>query len=553
MRALLARAALRPWYGARSLLLAGCILAAAPRYAEEIPPWWGMRGVPDPPPPSLPFIDPFGQYMHRDWPGKLAGEQALLDRRNAEEAALDARPRNLQDDPYGGWTEGPPREATGWFRTEKVDGKWWFITPTGYRFFSIGVDCVGTWERTFVEGRNDWFAWLPHADDPVFGKIYGHAEGAHSMAEPIGGQGRTFSFYAANLVRKYGEDWPALWRRNAYRRFDAWGFNTLGNWTQGDVLEHSPMPYVASTALQGVLQIEGATGYWARMMDVYDPAFESIADEAVRALTAAHRDRPMCIGYFVDNELAWEGVVQGVLNSPATQPARSALLAQLQSRYPAIDALNTAWGTGFADWQHLAPPAAWNEAAQRDADDFLHAFARRYFGTIAAAVRRHAPHQLYLGARFAAAPPPAVRACAAFADVVSFNLYQPLLRDADFAGLAPHDTPAIIGEFHFGATDRGLFHPGLGKTTTQEERAGAYTAYLQSALDNPAVIGVHWFQYIDEPVTGRWFDGENYNIGLVDVTDTPYPELIGAATRINRGGCARRAAGPSTQENTAAR
>jgi agarase len=45
-------------------------------------------------------------------------------------------------------------------------------------------------------------------------------------------------------------------------------------------------------------------------------------------------------------------------------------------------------------------------------------------------------------------------------------------------------------------------------------------------------VGVHWFQYIDEPLTGR-FDGENYNIGFVDVTDTPYPELRDAARRVN--------------------
>jgi hypothetical protein len=35
-------------------------------------------------------------------------------------------------------------------------------------------------------------------------------------------------------------------------------------------------------------------------------------------------------------------------------------------------------------------------------------------------------------------------------------------------------------------------------------------------------------QWIDQPSTGR-DDGENYNIGFVDVTDRPYPEMISAA------------------------
>ncbi|UCF39498.1 MAG: hypothetical protein JSU96_13690, partial [Acidobacteriota bacterium] len=40
-------------------------------------------------------------------------------------------------------------------------------------------------------------------------------------------------------------------------------------------------------------------------------------------------------------------------------------------------------------------------------------------------------------------------------------------------------------------------------------------------------IGAHWFQWVDQPSTGR-YDGENYNIGLVDVTDRPYEELTEA-------------------------
>ena len=42
----------------------------------------------------------------------------------------------------------------------------------------------------------------------------------------------------------------------------------------------------------------------------------------------------------------------------------------------------------------------------------------------------------------------------------------------------------------------------------------------------PAFVGCHWFQFADEPITGRWFDGENYNIGLIDVTDRPYQDFL---------------------------
>ncbi len=42
------------------------------------------------------------------------------------------------------------------------------------------------------------------------------------------------------------------------------------------------------------------------------------------------------------------------------------------------------------------------------------------------------------------------------------------------------------------------------------------------------VIGADWFQYYDEPKYGR-NDGENYNMGLVDIYDQPYEEITLAA------------------------
>jgi hypothetical protein len=67
----------------------------------------------------------------------------------------------------------------------------------------------------------------------------------------------------------------------------------------------------------------------------------------------------------------------------------------------------------------------------------------------------------------------------------------------------------------------------LVQVKNQWERGVAYRHYVEQAFAMPALIGTHWFEWADEPATGR-FDGENYNIGLVDVTDQPYRELIEA-------------------------
>ena len=96
------------------------------------------------------------------------------------------------------------------------------------------------------------------------------------------------------------------------------------------------------------------------------------------------------------------------------------------------------------------------------------------------------------------------------------------------------DVPLLIGEFHFGALDRGLFHTGLVPVADQAARAQAYKDYVQGAVRHPQFVGCHWFQYQDEPTIGRVYDEENYQIGFVDVADTPYAETIAAARELGR-------------------
>ena len=482
---------------------------------------------------SFPFVDRFGQYKHADWPGKLKDEQDLEMRRQEEESSLNSAQKFPGRDRFGGWVDGPQLEATGWFRTQNVDGTWWFVTPEGRLFFSVGIDCVATWERTFIEGRETWFDWLPDKEG-LYGELFGYASSTHSMAERIGGEGRTFSFYCANLIRKYGDAWKTKWRDTAYARLRAWGFNTIGNWSQADVLAHSPIPFVATANISGDFRrIEGAKGYWGRMPDVFDPKFADAAAASVAGTAKRYGTNPLCLGYFVDNELSWETIRAGTLASPPDQPCRVALIERLKEKYGTIGKLNGAWGTDAEGWDDLHVPGNISAKCAEDLDDFVYAFARRYFHTVKGALRRHAPHQLYLGCRLSSAPPPVVRACADVADVVSFNLYRPSIKRQDWTGENDIGKPVIIGEFHFGALDRGMFHTGLVPTRDQQERAESYVTYVRSVADCPSFVGCHWFQYVDEPITGRFFDGENYNIGFVTVVDSPYPELVAAAKKVH--------------------
>jgi hypothetical protein len=91
---------------------------------------------------------------------------------------------------------------------------------------------------------------------------------------------------------------------------------------------------------------------------------------------------------------------------------------------------------------------------------------------VAEALRRHDGEHLYLGSRFAWQTTEAVQACARWCDVVSFNIYKRSIADDrdEWARLHALGKPALIGEFHFGSTDRGLFWEG---SSVRAEKANA--------------------------------------------------------------------------------
>ena len=81
--------------------------------------------------------------------------------------------------------------------------------------------------------------------------------------------------------------------------------------------------------------------------------------------------------------------------------------------------------------------------------------------------------------------------------------------------------------------DERMFSPGLVAATNQQERGEMYASYITDLLKTNTFVGGHWFQYVDQPNTGRSWDGENYNAGFVDVCDIPYYPLVEAAKGIH--------------------
>ncbi len=484
----------------------------------------------------LPLLDRFGQYRHADWPGKTKSLNELKAAAAAEARELEKNPAPAEWNRYGGWKNGPQLEATGAFRTARHGGRWTLVDPEGRLFFSIGMNHVnigGVHSSTPLLRRNGWFEELPTPNEAVNWPFYfvryiysGDYSGNYSPG---------FSFVMHNLQLKYGKDWLRKAGELAPRRLKSWGFNTLANWSDPQLCAARQLPYTVGVALagSGARVIGGGAWRVGSVWDVYDPKFPQHVDNCVRGAGKIAAS-PWCIGLFVDNELHWSADLAGIaFASGPEQPAKQALVRLLRQRYRNdLAALNRAWGTAFTGWEQLAAARKLPDPARAaaDFDAFYTQTAETYFRTVRDSIRKQWPGRLYLGARLAQYTPLTWAAAARYCDVISLNHYS---GNVDGIAVAEQfDAPVIATEFHFGATDRGMFGGGVVEVANQSERAASYRNYLESALKHPRFVGAHYFQYVDQPVTGRIFDGENYNIGFLDVADRPYPELVEAARAV---------------------
>ncbi|MFJ4112273.1 beta-galactosidase [Pseudomonas sp. NPDC089758] len=523
------------------------------------------------------LIDAYGQSTRSRWPEKVVNDDQLKAADSREQQQLKAwlaEHHKQQLDIYGGLLAGPAFEAKGFFRTEKRDGRWHLVTPDGHPFYSLGVNAVAAdGGRTYVAGREGMFEALPGEGDAL-GAFYGESNNDDGNASSQGRnfkKGRWFDFYAANIYRAHGKPCPpegesqpaascpppaldsARWQAHTLDRLQAWGFNTLGNWSDPELGQAKRMPYTLPLSIVGdYASISTGMDWWGRMPDPFDPRFAMATERAVAIAARDHRDDPWLIGYFADNELAWAapgndpkaryGLAYGTLRLTTDVPAKRAFLKQLRDKYRNQQGLSKAWGIDLQAWELMEDPGfeaplpnPEHPEIERDYQHFQQVFAETYFKTIADSLNWHAPNHLLLGGRFAVSTPEAVKACAEFCDVLSFNFYTLKPDDGyDFARLAELDKPVLVSEFQFGSRDRGPFWPGPVEVAREEERGPAYGNFLKAALAQPMIVGAHWFQYLDQPASGRLLDGENGHLGLVAITDMPYPAFVEAVRKSNR-------------------
>ena len=423
-----------------------------------------------------------------------------------------------------------PAAEAPFFTVANRDGAWWLIDPQGCQTLSIGVNKVSQGDTPAD--------WSP--DNPS---------------------------YSARRVY----DTDKAWQDRTLARLTSWGFNTVGSYSDPVLRDEADMPFTIALALGKTIG--------APWVDLWSPDVERAAAELARKLTAPWRDNTRMIGYFVDNENPWwdETLFAYHLGTPwrtRSDAGPDAPWVVNQTKLRLFEILNRYYGGSLerlsGDWEFAGflegvetstgvarvsselesfddlrePVTLLRRLGTRPAviDLFMAEVYERYGQLMSDAVKAADPNHLILGERYQQFYNPAqVRAASRWFDVISIN-YGARVQDG---WVSPNHLamlerlsgrPVLIGEYYFAASENSSGSRNSGTAypvvKTQLERAAGYATQVRQMASLPSVIGWHWFQYFDQPPEGDT-DGEDFNMGLVDIFDREYPLMTEASTMVN--------------------
>lgn len=463
----------------------------------------------------FPFINKYGQYKHATWEGKITDDSQFAEAIVKEAENLAAHPGPGDWNRFGGYAKGPKYEATGHFRTMKINNRWWIIDPDGCLFWSAGVNSAGKLEvATPLNKREHFFEGIPEKNTET----------------EIFFSGSSYKHGLANLYRKYGQSSETEYLAVTLKRMRSWGLNTLGGWSNETVGQHPEAIRLPYTVFIGSTY----PGINDKFPDVFDPRWVTNVENSIREKAAFVKDDPYFFGFFINNEIHWGGpwsLAKNSLEKDGTSVGKQVYVDLLQQRLANIESFNELCGASVGSWDELLNFALNTQGidiyALNDINvEHYNNMCEAYFKTTRELIDQYAPGKMYLGSRWHGNHKNIynMTVAAKYLDIFSFNAYE---NEVEFYPYPPEeiDMPFIISEFNFGALDRGKFFTGLGYASDQRNRGEKYVNFIEGALRNPKCVGAHWFMWANSTTAGRG-NGENANCGLVSATDQVYYELI---------------------------
>lgn len=209
---------------------------------------------------------------------------------------------------------------------------------------------------------------------------------------------------------------------------DNWGINTIANWSSKDIIKTNKKPFMLQ--LDNLTPNKDILG----LQNVYAPGFAEYVEESVKKQVEEYKNNPWLIGWFAGNEPAWLGQEERLID----------LIRENGDEYFKA-AVDTYMKQG--DTSEKRKQFAYNTLST-------------YLHIVNNALKKYDPNHLRIGNRLGHADLPAdeiLEICKDVFDVYSFNSYT-LTPDKKYLDIVSEKTglPMIVGEFHFGTTDRGM-------------------------------------------------------------------------------------------------
>lgn len=393
---------------------------------------------------------------------------------------------------YGSWLTNQ-QKATGFFRTERLNNRWFIIDPEGYPYICKGI-------AVFRAGSSD--------------------------------------FQLQKMKEIFGTD--SIWAEKETAKFKSWGFNGTGAWSNVDLIRKisTPLPYTViinpmssykSDHVQkfgGKYKVTDWQGYRFDLAMVFDPEFDVYIEKSMKEIVKYKNDKYL-IGYFTDNELPWKNdALDRHLN----------FLAKDEHAYLVVK-----------KWldDRKGKNATVNDITQEDRMAFTAFYFETYMKKITDALRKADPNHMYLGCRFnqdkdqELSNPEIFKVAGKYMDVISINHYrkwQPITEQmknwGEWSG-----KPFLITEWYTKGEDSGLpNNTGAGwNVHTQLDRGYFYENFAIELLKSKNNVGWNWFTYQDNDPKNLKTDESNRdsNKGLVDSQFNEYKPMLERAKLVN--------------------
>jgi uncharacterized protein (TIGR03437 family) len=494
-----------------------------------------------------PYVDQYGQVNFGTWPSKIDSDADLAAAATTEQAWLAAHPPLPGLDAYGGSVAAGWHDiATGYYHTVVHNNRWWLITPLGNPCFYVSLSSMqSSGFATPITGRQSEFASLPSVSG-----AYSTAYSQNWWGDSADQNTTYIHFDISNDIRKYGSNWAATWQTLAAQRLASWGFGGMGKWSQLTT-DFPSMPVLNHGAVPNVVP--------GGHPDTFDPNIVAQLKATLTSQIGNNITNPQVVGWSVGNEIAEDiqtSEITAILALGASTPVKQALVNEaIAAIYQgSVAMLAAAWGiqaTTVAQAYAATPnpPAA-------DLENLREYYENNYYQTIYQTIKAIDLNHLYLGNWVD--PGYWVSSVdwnliAANTDVIGFDYYA--LQFASTYNLPAliqsTGKPVMVGEFSFPSDYDG--ERGFGSlyvsAESDSEAGDWYTAWVKAAAANPNCVGVSWFEYEDEPVSGRGLSsgsnagtalvyGEDYAFGMVDVTDQPKYDLVNQVRAANQAALA---------------